>query len=86
MPIFEYSCDQCGETFETLVRSSEQQVSCPGCSSSNIHKLVSMFARSPRSGSPWEGVPGDGSPWNGASSSSGSGCSGCAGGNCAQCG
>ncbi|MFW6181945.1 MAG: FmdB family zinc ribbon protein [Spirochaetota bacterium] len=77
MPIFEYACDRCGETFETLVRSPQQQVSCPGCSSSDIHKLVSMFARSSRSVS--------GSEY-GEAYSSGSGCSGCSGGNCSQCG
>lgn len=79
MPIFEYACEQCGETFETLVRSPRHEVSCPGCSSSNIHKLVSMFARSPRSES---GVSG----YSPGGASSGSGCSGCSGGNCSQCG
>jgi putative FmdB family regulatory protein len=46
MPLFEFECEQCGETFEELVRSSVAitDVLCPTCQSSQIHKKMSTFA------------------------------------------
>ncbi len=31
MPIFSYRCPACGEMFEELVRSHEEEVPCPKC-------------------------------------------------------
>lgn len=31
MPVFRYACKQCGNTFEELVRSYEEEVICPVC-------------------------------------------------------
>ena len=46
MPIYEYSCPQCGEDFEKLIRSmsTADQVSCPSCSSNNVKRRMSLIA------------------------------------------
>ena len=53
MPIFEYRCKDCGEQFETLVysSSSNQEIECPKCKSSNTEKQMSSFASSGNNGS-----------------------------------
>lgn len=44
MPLREYKCLKCGLTFEILVRSfSQKEVSCPGCGSRRLQKLISRF-------------------------------------------
>ncbi|MGH7799782.1 MAG: FmdB family zinc ribbon protein [Thermodesulfobacteriota bacterium] len=43
MPLFEYKCDKCENKFETLVLSSDEEISCPRCESKNIEKLFSSF-------------------------------------------
>ncbi len=43
MPIYEFQCRQCDRQFETLVRSSDV-VTCPGCSSEDLKKLISAHA------------------------------------------
>src|SRR4051794_21022687 len=47
MPIFEYSCDQCGKQFSALVGvlANARQPVCPKCSGSALTKRVSRFAR-----------------------------------------
>ena len=48
MPMYEYRCSVCGETFERLVRISEadrKQV-CPKCRSEETTRIVSLFATS----------------------------------------
>ena len=40
MPIFEFRCASCRETFEALVRPSVD-TACPHCRSSKVEKLVS---------------------------------------------
>lgn len=46
MPLYEFECGDCGESFEELVRSSSaiDKVLCPTCQSQQIHKKVSSFA------------------------------------------
>ena len=44
MPIFEYSCKNCGKEFEALVRSNSPVPSCPSCSSADLEKLISRPA------------------------------------------
>jgi putative FmdB family regulatory protein len=41
IPIYEYSCQGCGETFEALVRG-EQAPSCPACGSEKLERLFSL--------------------------------------------
>lgn len=43
MPIFEYRCDDCQNEFEELVMG-DQEVTCPGCKSGKVTKLLSSFA------------------------------------------
>jgi putative FmdB family regulatory protein len=40
IPIYEYSCQACGNHFELLVRKAEQGV-CPKCESVKIERLIS---------------------------------------------
>ena len=46
MPLYEYRCNQCGETFERMVRFSEVDLSpvCPKCASTDTKTKVSMAA------------------------------------------
>ncbi len=46
MPLYEYHCVKCGETFEKLVslRDRTKAPACPECSSKKVERLVSSFA------------------------------------------
>jgi len=46
MPLFEFVCSECSQSFEELVRSSSNisEVSCPICGSRDIAKKISTFA------------------------------------------
>jgi len=44
MPIYEYSCTDCGEKFELLHRSDADAPKCPACGSTNAGRLLSTFA------------------------------------------
>ena len=45
MPIYEYKCDACSHTFETLQKISESTlVECPVCGKPTLKKLVSSPA------------------------------------------
>lgn len=46
MPIYEFACDDCGQSFETLVLASSKitEVTCPTCQSQNVTKKISSFA------------------------------------------
>lgn len=42
MPLYEFKCETCQETFEELISSNEiERVKCPKCSSPDIKKLLS---------------------------------------------
>jgi putative FmdB family regulatory protein len=45
MPIYEYRCQECGEEFEKLVRSSADadKVECPRCHQAHVKRLLSLF-------------------------------------------
>jgi len=45
MPIYEYSCGECGEKFEKLIRaaSSTEEIRCPRCQSLQVKKALSLF-------------------------------------------
>jgi putative FmdB family regulatory protein len=72
MPIYEYSCGQCGDDFELLVFSSDEPA-CPNCGSKNLQKKMSACGFSV------------GYKFKSASASGGSGCSGCSSSNCSSC-
>jgi putative FmdB family regulatory protein len=46
MPIYEYKCIDCGDSFEKMVRftESDQDQACPSCNSLNTKKKISAFA------------------------------------------
>ncbi len=46
MPIFEYSCDDCGTNFEKLVRRSAdaEAIECPQCGQKHLTTRYSTFA------------------------------------------
>jgi putative FmdB family regulatory protein len=43
MPIFEYTCNECGYRFEKLDRGGSSKVDCPACGSLDIGKEISSF-------------------------------------------
>lgn len=53
MPIYEYSCPQCGNEFEELVASHSTQVTCKKCASDKVQRKLSSF--SPKVASPSSG-------------------------------
>ncbi len=44
MPLYEYRCNECGNTFEVLVFSEDEDIKCPNCGSKNVEKLISSFS------------------------------------------
>jgi len=45
MPIYEYRCDACGHTLETLQKISEPPLTeCPACARPTLKKLISAAA------------------------------------------
>jgi putative FmdB family regulatory protein len=46
MPIFEYACDDCGTSFEKLVRRSGETegVACPSCGKDHLTRQYSTFS------------------------------------------
>ena len=41
IPIYEYSCQECGKEFEALVRG-DAGVACPACESSDVERMFSL--------------------------------------------
>jgi putative FmdB family regulatory protein len=46
MPLYEYTCRECGRRFEVLQRlgADGSGVTCPGCGNANVVKQFSTFA------------------------------------------
>ncbi len=46
MPIYEYSCEDCGNQFEKLVRRAAEAdgVECPSCGKKQLKQELSVFA------------------------------------------
>ncbi|WP_041720420.1 FmdB family zinc ribbon protein [Pseudodesulfovibrio piezophilus] len=80
MPIFEYSCEDCGGEFEELVFDRDECPPCPKCGSGKTGKLMSAVRSRVGGGAPEtaasEAAPAPAAP---------SGCAGCSGGNCSSC-
>lgn len=53
MPIYEFICQDCGEKFEKLVRSStavaNKEIACPKCESHEVKKKISTIANTAKS-------------------------------------
>ncbi|MFH1134750.1 MAG: zinc ribbon domain-containing protein [Pseudomonadota bacterium] len=58
MPLFEYQCLDCGQTFEALVFHTDETPNCGGCGGSRLKKLIS--ASSSASGPAQGRLPGAG--------------------------
>lgn len=43
MPIYEYTCKQCADAFELLIRGNEAPA-CPACGSQSLEKQLSVPA------------------------------------------
>ncbi len=45
MPIYEYKCKSCDETFESYrgLLDSDSNVKCPKCGSGNLQRVLSRF-------------------------------------------
>jgi putative FmdB family regulatory protein len=52
MPVYEYHCNQCGESFDLFVRSATQrsEPQCPRCGSTKVKKAISLFGVGSASG------------------------------------
>ena len=73
MPIYEFTCRKCGETFEELILGGRiEDIKCPKCQSGDVEKIMSACAF--KSGEKF------------VSSSGSSACASCAGGTCSTCG
>ena len=44
MPIFEYSCVDCGTKFEKLMRRTGDEAICPSCGEKHVTQELSTFA------------------------------------------
>lgn len=74
MPIYEFHCKPCDDSFEVMTSFSRvAEARCPKCGSDKITRLMSMFS-SRSTGSDC------------SSHSHGDNCAGCASGNCGSCG
>ena len=56
MPFYEYLCQTCAETFETLrpMQERDRSTPCPKCGSTDVTRQVSVFSASVSSGG---GIP-----------------------------
>jgi len=75
MPVYEFTCNQCGKGFEVLFRSmtERRKPQCPKCGAADVQKRFSTFT-----------MGGGGS--SGGHGGGGGGCASGAGGACATCG
>ncbi len=55
MPIYEYSCQDCGNEFELLIRGQEQ-AACPTCGKAHLTKAFSVPA-APAGGGEMQQLP-----------------------------
>lgn len=61
MPIFEYKCDDCGTSFEKLVRNGAA-VACPSCGQDHLKQQFSTFAAKASDGAQMQMPSGGGCP------------------------
>jgi len=73
MPIYEYTCQECGLRFDALrsMKDADSPIPCKACRSEQTRRAISVFFASS-----------EGRPVAAASS----GCGSCQGGSCASCG
>ncbi|MBZ4642703.1 MAG: hypothetical protein PWQ25_1557 [Deferribacteres bacterium] len=44
MPIYEYECKECKNSFSKLVIKQDTKVECPNCKSDNVEKKMSKIS------------------------------------------
>ncbi len=46
MPLYDYQCRTCGNTFELLrrIQDADRELECPDCRSDQVERLLSVFA------------------------------------------
>jgi putative FmdB family regulatory protein len=44
MPIYEYRCRHCQNSFEELVLSQRETIACPECASPEVERQLSVFS------------------------------------------
>jgi putative FmdB family regulatory protein len=76
MPIYEYHCADCDRQFETLVFRASDPVTCPGCGTAQVQRVLSVCA--------FKSV-GDKGAASSRTGSSAKSCSGCVAANCSSC-
>ncbi len=83
MPIFEYTCQDCGTQFEEIILSEDETVVCKQCGSTNTAKLMSRCrVKAGSAGIATEqGETASAPQFRGR----GAGCAGCSGGDCSSC-
>ena len=58
MPIYEYLCTDCSDTFEELVRMDDgADVRCPGCGATAVTRLLSQFSTGRPGGDEYAATP-----------------------------
>lgn len=74
MPLYEYTCQDCGSRFDAFrpIKEADEPIQCKKCFSQNTRRALSLFF-----------AASEGKPVAGSSSS---GCSSCSGGSCSCCG
>ncbi len=45
MPLYDYTCQKCEHTFETLIFNDTETVECPQCQSRKVDRQMSLPAR-----------------------------------------
>jgi putative FmdB family regulatory protein len=81
MPIYEYRCEPCDYTFETLVRTERDVAQCPKCSGTHLQKQFSVPATAQTGSNRGAFLPVCSTPGPG---SMGCGAGGCGSGMCAM--
>lgn len=74
MPIYEYRCKNCGNSFDALrsFQSADEPIECTSCHKKESKRLLSTFFAHGQAKS--------------SSSGSSFGCGNCSGGSCSSCG
>ncbi|MEY2751440.1 MAG: hypothetical protein RLZZ550_1411 [Verrucomicrobiota bacterium] len=44
MPLFDFTCADCGRSFELLLRAAEERPACPHCASARVEKQLALVA------------------------------------------
>lgn len=77
MPIYEYKCQDCTQTFSKRrsMSDADAPIDCPTCGSDQTNRGLSLFA-----------TVGASSGSRTRTTAGGGGCSSCSGGSCSSCG